>query len=187
LVLANIQAHLKSLYEMLIRPIEPFVSEMKSLVFVPSDFLHYLPFHALFDGTAYLTDRFTISYAPTATIYRLFIERPTERKAETLLIGVPDENAPLTAKEMESIRSVLPGARAVVGEMATKEQLTREMESAGIIHIASHATFRPDNPMFSSFQLHDGPMNFFDIYKLKMSASLITLSGCGTGLSDVVA
>jgi CHAT domain-containing protein len=61
------------------------------------------------------------------------------------------------------------------------------METAGVIHIASHATFRPDNPMFSSFQLHDGPMNFFDIYNLRTSASLITLSGCGTGLSNVVA
>ena len=61
------------------------------------------------------------------------------------------------------------------------------MKSAGIIHIASHATFRPDNPMFSSFQLDDGPMNFFDIYTLQTSASLITLSGCGTGLSGVVA
>ena len=26
--------------------------------------------------------------------------------------------------------------------------------------------------MFSSFQLHDGPMNFFDIYNLRTSANL---------------
>lgn len=41
--------------------------------------------------------------------------------------------------------------------------------------------------MFSSIQLHDAPLNFFDIYTLRTSASLITLSGCGTGLSSVVA
>src|SRR5262249_23609465 len=108
MALANFQSHLKTLNEMLIRPIEPFISEMNSLVFVPVDFLHYLPFHALFDGATYLTDRFTISYAPTATIYRLFIERPTKHNAEALLVGVPDENAPLIAEEIESIRSVLP-------------------------------------------------------------------------------
>ena len=185
--LANIQAHLKSLYEMLVRPVEGLLSEKKSLVVVPSDFLHYVPFHALFDGSAYLVDRFTISYAPTATIYRLFVERPIEHKTEALLIGVPDAAAPLIADEIESIRSVLPNSRAFVGSAATRERLTQEMETAGTIHIASHATFRPDNPMFSSFQLYDGPMNFFDIYNLRTSANLITLSGCGTGLSNVVA
>ncbi len=61
------------------------------------------------------------------------------------------------------------------------------MREARLIHIASHASFRPDNPMFSSIQLHDSSLNFFDIYNLRMSASLVTLSGCGTGLSSVVA
>ena len=101
MALANIQAHLKSLYEMLVRPVEGLLSEKKSLIVVPSDFLHYVPFHALFDGSAYLVDRFTISYAPTATIYRLFVERPVEHKTEALLIGVPDEAAPLIADEIE--------------------------------------------------------------------------------------
>src|SRR5438105_4936139 len=105
------------------------------------------------DGSTYLIDRFTISYAPTATIYRLFVERPVEHKPEALLIGVPDEAAPLIADEIESIRSVLPDARAFIGNAATKERLTQEMETAGMIHIASHATFRPGSPMFSSFQL----------------------------------
>ena len=60
------------------------------------------------------------------------------------------------------------------------------MTNARLIHIASHASFRPDNPMFSSIQLHGSSLNFFDIYNLRTSASLVTLSGCGTGLSSVV-
>src|SRR3989449_6484068 len=186
--LANIQDHLQKLYEMLIRPVEAFLADAAVLVFVPFDFLHYVPFHALFDGTAYLADRFIISYAPTATIHRLFTGR--ERRSNdgaALLIGVPDEAAPLIAEEIESIQSVLPEARSFVGPGATKEGLNREIQTAGIIHITSPATFRPDNPMFSSPQLHDAAINFFDIYNLRTSASLVTLSGCGTGLSNVVA
>jgi CHAT domain-containing protein len=187
MALLNIQDHLQKLYEMLIRPVEGFLADVASLVFVPFGFLHYLPFHALFDGSVYLADRFVISYAPTATIHRLFIERQQPSNEGALLIGVPDEAAPLIAEEIESIRSVIPNARSFVGAVATKECLKREMETAGIIHIASHATFRPDNPMFSSFRLHDGSMNFFDIYNLRTSARLVTLSGCGTGLTNVVA
>src|SRR5438093_5788726 len=187
IALANVQDHLQKLYEMLIRPIEAHLADAGALVLIPFDFLHYVPFHALFDGTAYLGDRFIISYSPAATIYRLFAEHQQQSNGGALLIGVPDEQAPVIAQEIESIQSVLPEARSFLGPAATKECLTREMETAGIIHIASHAIFRPDNPMFGSLQLHDAALNFFDIYNLRTSASLITLSGCGHGLSHVVA
>ena len=186
MALANVQDHLLSLYNMLVRPMEESLADLKSVIFVPSGVLHYLPFHALFDGSGYLIDRFAISYSPAATIYELFVGRHRSKDGQAMLLGVPDERAPLIAEEIESISSVLKDARSFVGPAATRECLKQEMESAGIIHIASHATFRPDNPMFSSFRLHDGPMNFFDIYRLRTSASLITLSGCGTGLSGVV-
>ena len=93
----------------------------------------------------------------------------------------------MVADEIRSIGAVLPGARTYIGPEATRECLKREIQTSGLVHIASHATFRPDNPMFSSFQLNDGPMNFFDIYNLRTSAGLITLSGCGTGLTSIVA
>src|SRR5437867_11705348 len=173
---------------MLIRPVEAFLADAVVRVFVRFGFLHCVPFHAPFHGDAYQADRFVISCASMATIHRLFSWR--ERRCTdgaALLIGVPDEAAPLIAEEIESIQSVLPETRSFVGPGATKECLNREIQTAGIIHIASHATFRPDNPMFSSLQLHDAAINFFDIYNLRTSASLVTLSGCGTGLSNVVA
>ena len=186
--LASIQNHLLELYKMLVRPVETFIADRKSLVVVPFGFLHYLPFHALFDGSSYLTDRFGISYAPAATIYRLFrTKKNIEAGGAPLLIGVPDARTPFIPAEIESIRSVLPDAHAFIGPEATRDRMISEMTSASLIHIASHATFRPGNPMFSSIQLHDAPLNFFDIYTLRTSASLITLSGCGTGLSSVVA
>jgi CHAT domain-containing protein len=187
IALANIQDHLEALYKMLVQPIETFLTDRQSLIFVPFDFLHYVPFHALFDGNSYMADRFRISYAPAATIYRLLKQRPVEAAGPALLIGVPDERAPFIAREIESISSVLPKSRSFVGADATPDRLTSEMKQAQIIHIASHAVFRPDNPMFSSIQLHEKSLNFFDLYQLRTEASLITLSGCGTGLSSVVA
>ena len=40
--------------------------------------------------------------------------------------------------------------------------------------------------MFSSIQLGDTWLSLFDIYNLKTSARLVTLSGCGTGMSKIV-
>lgn len=185
--LLNIQDHLQRLYELLVKPLETVVERSKSLVFVPYGFLHYLPFHALFDGTKYLIDRFQISYAPSATIYQLFKTKTPRNTGTTLLVGVPDANAPFIAGEIQGIESLWPDSRTLLAAEATQSRVADAMTTAKFVHLASHATFRADNPMFSSIQLHDTPMNFFDIYKLRTSAQLVTLSGCGTGLSSVVA
>jgi CHAT domain-containing protein len=40
--------------------------------------------------------------------------------------------------------------------------------------------------MLSSIQLGSGPLWVYDLYELQLSADLVTLSGCGTGLNAVV-
>src|SRR5207244_3926367 len=109
--LLNIQDHLRELYRMLVHPVEALVENCESLAFVPFDFLHYLPFHALFDGSKYLIDRFNISYAPTANIFRLFATKQIRSNGPALLIGVPDSGTPFIPDEIENIRSVMPNAR----------------------------------------------------------------------------
>ncbi|MBN2004702.1 MAG: CHAT domain-containing protein [Anaerolineae bacterium] len=50
---------------------------------------------------------------------------------------------------------------------------------------ASHGEFRADNPLFSSIALADGWLTTLDIFNLRLSASLVTLSGCQTGRSVI--
>jgi CHAT domain-containing protein len=57
--------------------------------------------------------------------------------------------------------------------------------SSGFIHIATHATFRQDNPMFSSFKLGDGYITAMDLFSMECPTNLVTLSGCKSGLSEV--
>src|SRR5580704_4803799 len=67
-LLESTEAHLKSLYQELIAPIRHLLTA-RHIVFVEHGLLHYVPFHALHDGDSYLIDRFSISYAPSASIY----------------------------------------------------------------------------------------------------------------------
>ena len=57
----SMDRHLQELYAELILPLE---EDLRSphLIIVPHGILHYLPFHAFFDGDQYLIDRHTISY-----------------------------------------------------------------------------------------------------------------------------
>lgn len=178
--------HLHELYLDLIPPIENALKGKKSITFVPHGFMHYFPFHALFDGEKYLIDRFEISYAPSATIYDACARQDRETAGTPLVIGVPDVRAPHIHEEVENIAAVFSGATVLVGADATARRLRDDARNAGLIHIASHGSFRNDNPMFSSIQLGDTWLSLFDIYNLKTAASLVTLSGCGTGMSKIV-
>jgi CHAT domain-containing protein len=177
--------HLRALHDALLGPIRDLLTA-SHLVVVPHDVLHFVPFHALFDGTRYLIDDFTISYAPSASVYRLCQVKPSKASGNALVMGVPDAQAPLIHDEVRAVAEVLPNPRVFVGKEATSEQLQRYGAGSRFVHIATHGSFRKDNPMFSSIRLGDGPLNVYDLYQLQLSANLVTLSGCGTGLSVVV-
>ena len=178
--------HLNELYQELITPLEPALKDRHSIILVPHGFMHYVPFHALYDGREYMIDKYEISYAPSATIYQSCSAVRCQRVADPLVIGIPDERAPQILDEVRDVASVFTNAKVLVGEEATANRLRELSPTAKLIHIASHGSFRHDNPMFSSIQLGDTWLNLFDIYNLRTSAELITLSGCGTGMSKVV-
>jgi CHAT domain-containing protein len=182
---AATESHLRELYAALVAPVRDRL-QAAHLVVVPHDVLHFLPFHALLDGQRFLVDEFTLSYAPSASVYRLCWAKKAKSNGSALIMGVPDRLAPFIADEVRAIASVLPDPKVFLGTDATADQLQRHGEESRFVHLATHGLFRRDNPMFSSILLGDGPLSVYDLYQLRLSAELVTLSGCGTGLSVVV-
>jgi|HubBroStandDraft_6_1064221.scaffolds.fasta_scaffold48964_2 tetratricopeptide (TPR) repeat protein len=178
------QRHLKELYDSLIGPIRSRL-RAKHLLVVPHGMLHSLPFQALFDGQQYLIDSFSVSYAPSATVYSLCHARPVNPFTGALVLGIPDAAAPFVLDEVKSVAETIPASELFLGEMATSNVLRAKGAHSRLIHIATHGYFRQDNPMFSGIRLGNGILSLYDLYQLKLSAELITLSGCATGLSVV--
>jgi len=184
-LLKTAEAHLHELYLGLVDPVRGALAASR-LTIVPHGFLHYVPFHALFDGHAYLGDYLPISYAPSASVHYLCSTRrgPTGRRS--LVLGVPDAAAPLITAEVEAVAATLPHAELYLGPEATEERLRAVGADSRFIHIATHGLFRRDNPMFSAIRLGTSELRLFDLYRLQLPAELVTLSGCGTGLGVVV-
>ncbi len=180
------RAHLGALYNEIMAPLRDHL-DGKHLVIVPHGVLHYLPFQALFDGERYLIDSHTISYAPSASIFSLCQQKAACGDERPLILGVPDEQAPEILDEVRSVSKILSNADLFTDSKATKEVLRSKGFRSRLIHIATHGTFRQDNPMFSGIRLADGQLNLYDLYQLKLQAELITLSGCATGLNVVTA
>jgi CHAT domain-containing protein len=179
-------AHLSALYSELVAPVRQSFTG-RQLVMVPHGLLHYLPFHALHDGESFLADNYEISYAPSATVYTLCHTREAKPVNGSLVLGVPDARAPLIRDEVEGVHRVLPDSQLFLGEAANHQTFLERACRSRIIHIATHGSFRPDNPMFSGVRLGDGYLYLYELYNMHMSAELLTLSGCATGLNVVAA
>jgi CHAT domain-containing protein len=180
------ESHLESLYSELIAPLRMLVRGTH-LIFVPHGPLHFLPFHALKNGDEYLCDVFTISYAPSATVFSLCQHKAASAAPASLVLGIADERAPQILDEVRSVSSLLPCSSLHLGEHATSSLLREKGSESGLLHIATHGVYRQDNPMFSGIRLGDGYLNLYDLYQMKLNARLVALSGCATGMNFVAA
>jgi CHAT domain-containing protein len=103
------------------------------------------------------------------------------------VMGIPDERAPHILNEVQSVATLLPHPELFLGPQATSDILRKRGSASSLLHIATHGTYRQDNPMFSGIRLGDGYLNLYDLYQIRLPAKLVTLSGCATGMNFVSA
>jgi CHAT domain-containing protein len=176
--------HLGALYDLLLRPIEGRLGARR-LVVVPHRALHYVPFHALYDGASYVIERRDVSYAPSASVLRHCLAQPRRQLTRAALVGVPDAQMPRVSDEVTALASLFPEATTLLGDQATLAALRAQAPTADVLHLACHSHFRPDNPLFSSLRLADGWLTVRDAYGLDLNCELAVLSGCETGVSEI--
>ncbi|MBI2912160.1 MAG: CHAT domain-containing protein [Chloroflexi bacterium] len=177
---------LGQLYQELVAPLAEERSAAH-LIVVPHGILHYLPFHALHDGHGYLWESHQITYAPSATLLALCQGKEQPQAWRPLIVGVPDERLPRVRDEVEAISSLFRSPTVLLDDEATEEAWGRYAGRGNPIHLACHGTYREESPLFSSLKLADGWVTAHDVYNLNLRASLVTLSACETGMSQVAA
>ncbi len=184
----TIQGWSHQLYDILFHPIEGHLPHSGSLLIVPYGPLHLLPFHALFSEHDYLIERYEISYLPAASMFLLqasadgtgTLKRQGRKKA--LVMGYSYEGKLKHIKREASGIAKLLGTRAYLEGQATVTRLQQAGEGCAIIHLAAHGKNRAEAPDFSYLQLADAQLSVVDVFNLNLSAELVTLSGCETGL-----
>lgn len=174
---------LRTLYEMLLEPLEPLLSAPR-LTVIPHGVLHSIPFHALYDGTGYAIDRWELAYAPSGAVYRACRLRPEPRSTRSLFFGVSDAGIGHVREEIAGLRNMFSEVDVYQDERATLASVPAE-GAYRFIHFATHAVFRPDNPLFSGLRMADGWLVAHDLYRRRLRCRLATLSACRTGMSRV--
>jgi tetratricopeptide (TPR) repeat protein len=71
------------------------------------------------------------------------------------------------------------------GAWSTGQDFRTALASTDLVHVAAHGRHEPDNPLFSSLLLADGPTFVHEIEGLKLQARHVVLSACRAGRVNV--
>jgi len=192
--------HARTLYEWLIRPIEPMLAgggDPVTLVFVPDGALRTIPFGALHDerSNQFLIEKHPIAVTPSLT---LTDPRPIESgDVKVLAAGITEAVAGYpelveVKKEIDAIRAIYPG-RTLIDEGFSVEKLRSELTNVpfGIVHIASHGEFGGD--ISDNYLLaYDGRVSMDRLaafvgatrFRADEPLELLTLSACESAAGD---
>ena len=177
------------LYKAVFLPIEGML-ETDRVIVVPHGTLHYMPFHALYDGRKHLVERYEISYAPSTSVLKLCRIRSRNQSlppgpGTLVALGLPEAGTPSIQEEIHTLAALFPNSVMLTEDRATRANLFDAAPRARFLHLASHGYFRRDNPMFSFLKLADANLHFYSLLDLRLNAEMVTLSACHTGVNKV--
>ena len=165
-------------------PLDSALSNCRRVLVVPHGQLGALPFCALHDGESSLAQRYQLAVAPSARLALRGLVRQPVRPRRALVLGEASR-LPHAAQEARFVAGLFPEASAFVGEQATMDTLRAHAGGADVVHLACHAQFRSDNPMFSALHLHDSPLTVELAESLGLQPGIVVLSACETGLAEL--
>ena len=186
---------LKQLHQWLIAPLKPHLNTSKVGI-VPHNILHYLPFAALTDGNAYLSDDYALFTIPSASVLRFLPDKRKSATGSLLALGDPvTPNLPPLVHAREEVKAIshLFKTKERIREEATESLVKSEVEQARNLHIAAHGEYNPNNPLFSTLHLtkdtqNDGQLQVNEIYgelNLTTATNLVVLSACNTKIGEL--
>jgi len=185
---------LRRLYDALIAPVDEtgLLAGKTRLVLVPHAELQYLPFAALLDPAGrFLVQRYELAMTPSASVWIALGDRTPGSSGAGVLAFAPRPAAlPGSNQEVAAIRR-LAGADAQVlsGSAATESAFRRLAPTRRVLHLATYGVLNKQNPLFSFVQLapdgvEDGRLEVHEVFGLHLTADLIVLSACQTGLGS---
>lgn len=194
------EPRLAPLSEALLHWAEGILDVNERLLIVPSGVLRALPFAVLpWHGQPLLASH-TCSVLPTLSLLPdLGSNKPTDfRNATVAAFGDPSDarwTSPTgevvapprlqhAAREAHEVVRIAGerGQPAACGPDATRDAVSAALHTADIVHLAMHARFCEEAPLFSAFLLANGEqLTVVDLIGINSRADLIVASACSTG------
>lgn len=169
---------------MLLQPLAAYLTDAARLLVALPPAWHDLPLAACFDGQRYLIERRQVVMLAASEAPLPSAQRPASGPA--LVIGYTDDGRlPQAVHEAAAVAAqwrLQQETELLLEQEATMARVRAASRDVGLLHLATHAQFRPDNPLFSWLRLADGRLTVADLYEWQLPARpLVVLSACETG------
>lgn len=193
------------LYQILLEPLEPFLAQAEVVCIVPDKGLHHLPFAALFSARRqkYLIENYALVTAPSASVFLLCVERARHLAARTnervLAVGNPHfdpaaypqlPELSAAAREANDVARNYARHRVLLADQATEEAVRADLNTATILHLATHGVIDERSALNSRLVLAkptnvggDGALRAYEIAQMRLPQTrLAVLSACQSGV-----
>ena len=176
------RAAMRRVHDLVWAPLQPLLTGYNKALIVAHDQLGSLQFAALYDGENNLAQTMNLAMAPSAKVALYGMAHQPVAAKSALVLG---ESSRLVhaADEANFVAGLFDHANVLVGTEANAVALRTACVDADVLHLACHAEFRSDNPMFSALQLVDGPFTVQDAETLQLRQGIVVLSACETGVA----
>lgn len=162
---------------------------IERLSVVPHGPLHLVPFGALRLNGRYIIERLAVSLSPSASVGLTLLEKAAgaAAPARCLLVKDPSQTLAHADREEQVLRTRFgKNLTVLAGDAATREAVIASTPGHHVVHISTHAVFRPERPEFSYLELGSGQKLYAsDLVSVDLtSARVVTLSACESGRGD---
>ena len=196
--------------ELLAAALAVLPKEIDRLVILPDGPLHRLPFDALSGGPGepYLAERFSVSIAPSASLWVRLRAAPPLPPGNLLVLADPSEGAAAQSilrdstgvfgalvharREAEVALAAFPSGEVRTGEPASERFLkSAPLDGVSLLHLATHAVVDERDPEHAAVVLaagspaEDGRLEPQEIGRLPLGGRTVVLAGCETSAGPV--
>lgn len=184
----------RQLYQWIIAPLEVELQAqaIDTLIFCVGENLRSLPFAALHDGQQFLIEKYSVGLIPAFSLTNPNYSQLS--RLRILAMGASEfeglVDLPAVPLELSAITQNSRNSRVFLNRNFTLANLRRQLTSQafGVVHLATHAEFRPGAPDNSYIQLWQGDrLNLDQLRQLDwrdLPVELLVLSACQTALGD---
>ncbi len=184
------QARLRHLRELVWAPVAQALAGTQRVLVVPHGGLASVPFAALpwradIDDSQIVGDHLELAMAHSVTVaYRGLQCQPMPMAAAAVMVVADSARLPHAAQEARAVADCHAGSRLFLDQAARLDCLAHAPPGQALVHLACHAEFRHENPLFSALHLADGVATAEWVEQLHWPPCTVVLSACETALGS---
>lgn len=175
-------------FDELVRPILEWSQPNETVCLIPHGILHDLPLHTLKVGGQYLIERNPMMYAMSVSVLFHVLQRVGSqvrtRAPHVAVFGDSRHNLPRSRTEAITIAQQM-GVEPLLDVQVSRQAMLAVLHTMNVVHVAGHAEATLQAGLDGGLSLANGDkLTAAELMVERLSADMLVLSGCETGLSE---